>query len=94
LAWQIEFPPEAEKQLSKIDRQVAKRIVNFLRERIATAEDPRSMGKILKGVLREFWRYRVGDYRIITKIEDSRLLVLMIRVAHRREVYRHQNPPK
>ena len=88
MAWQIEFTPEAEKQLSKIDRQIAKRIVRFLRERIATAENPRSIGKVLKGVLREFWRYRVGDYRIVSRFEDCRMLILVIRVAHRREVYR------
>ena len=88
MAWQIEFTPEAEKQLAKIDRQSAKRITNFLRERIATAENPRSLGKALKGVLREFWRYRVGDYRIVCRIEDDRLLVLVVRMAHRREVYR------
>jgi mRNA interferase RelE/StbE len=88
LAWQIEFTPEAEKQLAKIDRQSAKRITNFLRERIAAAENPHSLGKALKGVLREFWRYRVGDYRIMCRIEDDRLLVLVVRVAHRREVYR------
>lgn len=92
MAWQIEFTHEAEKQLSKIDRQSAKRIFNFLRERIAQAEDPRSLGKALKGVLREFWRYRIGDYRIISRIEDDRLLVLVVRVAHRREVYRQQQP--
>jgi mRNA interferase RelE/StbE len=88
LAWQIEFTPEAEKQLSKIDRQSAKRIINFLSERIAPVEDPRTAGKALKGVLREFWRYRVGNYRIICKIEDDRLLILVVRVAHRSEVYR------
>jgi mRNA interferase RelE/StbE len=74
LAWQIDFTPEAEKQLSKIDRPSAKRIINFLSERIAPAEDPRTAGKALKGVLSEFWRYRVGNYRIICKIEDERLL--------------------
>jgi mRNA interferase RelE/StbE len=88
LAWQIEFTPEAEKQLAKIDRQPAKRIIHFLRERVAIAEDPRRLGKALKGVLREFWRYRVGDYRIICRIEGDRLLVLVVRVAHRREGYR------
>jgi mRNA interferase RelE/StbE len=88
LAWQIDFTPEAEKQLSKIDRPSAKRIINFLSERIAPAEDPRIAGKALKGVLREFWRYRVGNYRIICKIEDERLLILVVRVAHRSDVYR------
>ncbi len=88
MAWQIEFTPDAEKQMAKIDRQSAKRITNFLRERIAEADNPRSLGKSLKGVLREFWRYRVGDYRIICRIKNDRLLVLVVRVAHRREVYR------
>ena len=88
LAWQIEFTQEAEKQLSKIDRQSAKRILKYLRERIAPSDNPRSFGKALKGVLREFWRYRVGNYRIICRIEDNRMLVLVVRVAHRRGVYR------
>jgi mRNA interferase RelE/StbE len=88
LAWQIEFTPEAEKQLSKIDRQSAKRIVKFLRERISPAENPRTYGKALRGVLREFWRYRVGDHRIICSIQDDRLLILVIRVAHRSDAYR------
>jgi mRNA interferase RelE/StbE len=87
LAWQIEFTEEAEKQLAKPDRQSARRITAFLRDRVATADDPRSLGKSLKGVLREFWRYRVGDYRIICRIEGDRLLILVVRVAHRRNVY-------
>ena len=88
MAWRIEFTPEAEKQLSKIERQSAKRIIQFLKDRISPAEDPRAFGKPLKGALREFWRYRVGDYRIMCRMEDAQLLVLVIRVAHRREVYR------
>ena len=88
MAWRVEFTPEAEKQLSRIERQSAKRIIQFLRDRISPAEDPRTPGKPLKGVLREFWRYRVGDYRIMCRIENDQLLVLVIRVAHRREIYR------
>ena len=88
MAWQIEFTPEAEKQLSKIDRQSAKRIISFLSERITPAEDPRTTEKALKGVLREFWRYRAGNYRIICKIEDDRMLILVVRIVHRRDVYR------
>jgi len=88
LAWRIDFSPKAEKELAGIDRSAAKRIVAYLREKVATSQDPRSLGKPLKGVLREFWRYRVGDYRIVTKIEDECVLVLVVRVAHRREAYR------
>ena len=88
MAWRIDFSPKAEKELAGNDRPCAKRIVAYLREKVATSQDPRSLGKPLKGVLREFWRYRVGDYRIVTKIEDERVLVLVVRGAHRREAYR------
>ena len=88
LAWKIEFTPEAEKQLERLDKQVAKRITRFLKERVAVLEDPRALGEPLKGRLREFWRYRVGDYRILCHIEKGRLLVLVVRVGHRRDVYK------
>lgn len=85
--WKIEFTPNAAKSLSKIDRSAARRIIRYLRERLENCEDPRSHGKALKGVLREFWRYRVGEYRIIARIEDNQLLILVVRIAHHREVY-------
>ena len=87
MAWRIEFDEAAEKELAKLDRQVARRIVKFLRERVT--EDPRSVGEALKGsTLGAFWKYRVGDYRIIASIEDGALRVLVVRVGNRREVYR------
>ncbi len=88
MAWRIEFTPEAEKQLAKLDKESAKRITRFLRERVASLNDPRSLGEPLKGRLREFWRYRVGDYRILCRVEGGRLLVLVVRIGHRRDVYR------
>lgn len=88
MTWRIEFAPDAGKQLSKIDRQSAQRIIAFLRERVAKTEDPRQLGSLLKGVLREFWRFRVGHYRVLTRIEDDRLLVLVVRLGHRKTVYR------
>ena len=88
MAWLIEFTPEAEKQLAKIDRKTAKRITRFLSERVAEAENPRELGHSLKGALREFWRFRVGDYRILTRVEDNRLVVLVVRIGHRRQIYR------
>ena len=89
MAWKVEFSVEADRELDKLDAQQTKRILKFLRERIAKLEDPRSLGKPLQGSrLGEFWRYRVGDYRLICKIEDDRLLVLVLRVAHRKEIYR------
>ena len=87
--WTIEFAPEAVRELDKLDRQVARRILKFLRDRVAKLQDPRSLGSALKGSkLGEFWKYRVGDYRIICRIEDDRLLILVLRIGHRQEIYR------
>jgi mRNA interferase RelE/StbE len=89
MAWKVEFSVEADRELSKLDKQHARRLLKFLRERVARLEDPRSIGKALQGSrLGEFWRYRVGDYRLICKIEDERLIVLVLRIGHRKEIYR------
>lgn len=89
MAWRIEFAPGAVKELEKLDRQVARRILVFLHERVAQLEDPRSVGEALKGSkLGEFWKYRVGDYRIISSIEDGALKIMVVRIGNRREVYR------
>lgn len=89
MAWRIEFEDTALKELAKLDKQVARRILVFLRERVAVLDDPRSVGEALKGSrLGEFWKYRVGDYRIITNIEDGVMCILVLKVGNRREVYR------
>lgn len=89
MAWKIEFSAEADRELNNLDRQHAKRIVKFLSGRVAKLADPRSIGKALQGSrLGEFWRYRVGPFRLICRIEDERLLVLVLRIGDRKEVYR------
>jgi mRNA interferase RelE/StbE len=89
LAWLIEFERAAEKDLHRLDKQVALRIVRFLRERVAVLDNPRSIGEALAGSkLGNYWRYRVGDYRIIADIQDARLCVQVVRLGNRREVYR------
>lgn len=89
MVWKIEFDPAAERELSRLDPQIARRILVFLRDRIASLDDPRSIGEALKGSqLGEFWKYRVGDWRIIANIEDDVLRILIIRIGNRREVYR------
>jgi len=89
MIWSIEFEREAEKEIRRLDRQVALRIVRFLRERVAVLENPRSIGEALVGpTLGDYWKYRVGDYRIIVDIQDARLRVLVVRIGNRREVYR------
>ncbi len=87
--WQVSFDPAAERELKKLDPQIARRILKFLFERVAMAADPRRLGAALKGSrLGEFWKYRIGDYRAIVRIEDRVMLVLVVRIGNRREVYR------
>jgi mRNA interferase RelE/StbE len=89
MAWKVELIPAAERELDKLDPQIARRILAFLRDRVAQLDDPRSIGEALKGSsLGDFWKYRVGDYRIISTIEDGALRVLVLRIGNRREVYR------
>ncbi|MFM8900049.1 MAG: type II toxin-antitoxin system RelE family toxin [Burkholderiales bacterium] len=89
MAWQIELTATAAKQLGQLDKSIAKRIVTFLRSRLAQMDDPRLSGKALTGAqLGAFWRYRVGDYRLICDIQDDKLCVLVIEIGNRREVYR------
>lgn len=88
MAWAIEYTETARKQLHKLDRSVARRIVEFLDQRVAVKEDPRELGKPLSGPLGKLWRYRVGDYRIVCEIRDDVVAVLVVRIGHRREIYR------
>lgn len=89
MAWRIEVSETAEKQLAKLDKPVAKRLRSFLRERLASLDDPRSIGQALRGSeLGEFWKYRVGDWRLICQIQDAKILITVIRLGNRREVYR------
>ena len=88
MAWTIEFVPAAAKELKKLDRGEAARIVSTLEKRIATLDDPRSVGAPLKGEHEGYWRWRIGDYRVIARVENERVLILIVRVAHRRDVYR------
>lgn len=89
MAWLIKFDDKAKKDLSALDKAMAKRITAYLRDRVSTLDDPRSIGEALKGSkLGAFWEYRVGDYRIIASIEDGALCILVVRIGNRREVYR------
>lgn len=87
MVWTIDYADSARRQLHKLDRRVARRIVDYMDERVAPLENPRSRGKALAGPLGEFWRYRVGDYRVICTIEDSTLRILVVRIGDRRNVY-------
>lgn len=89
MAWQIEFDPDAVKDLKKLDRVVQTRIIDFLKTRLAPMDNPRAIGEALAGnKLGNYWKYRVGDWRIICDLQDGRIVVRVLRVGNRREVYR------
>jgi len=87
LTYQIEFLDDAFKDLKKLGKPAQKRILKYLKERVSNCENPRDFGKPLKGSLYNLWRYRVDKYRIICRIEDDRLCVLVVRIAHRSKSY-------
>ncbi len=90
MAWKIDLTPEAAAQLGKLGTAEARRILKFLHERLPGRKDPRELGEALKGVLRAYWRYRVGDYRILCRIEDNVLTVLVVQIEHRSTVYKRR----
>jgi mRNA interferase RelE/StbE len=89
LAWIINYTESALRQLKKLDRPTALRILDYMDERVALADDPRTLGKSLVGLkLGAYWRYRVGDVRVICNIQDRELCVLVVEIGHRKQVYR------
>ena len=88
MAWTIEYTATAKTQLRKLDRQAALRIVDYMDSRVAELDDPRALGNVLTGPLEGLWRYRVGNCRVLCEIEDRVLRVLVVRIGHRRAVYR------
>ncbi|WP_018866621.1 MULTISPECIES: type II toxin-antitoxin system RelE/ParE family toxin [unclassified Thioalkalivibrio] len=87
MAWRIEYAHSTRKAVQKLDRKARQRIRQYLEERVAHLDDPRELGKPLKGRLTQLWRYRVGDYRVICELRDESLVVLVVRIGHRKEVY-------
>ena len=87
MRWNFELSPEAVKQLEKIGPSAAESILGFLEKRIRGAADPMAFGKALRGELKGFWRYRVKDYRILCRIEECRVVVIVIAVGHRSSIY-------
>ena len=88
MAWKVEISATAEKQIDKLDRPTQLAIRDYLRDRVLASGNPRTLGKTLTGPLAGLWRYRVGDLRVLCQIRDEVLVVLVLRVAHRRDVYR------
>jgi mRNA interferase RelE/StbE len=85
--WKIEWSKEAQKQLEKLDPQIKKKILKYLRETLKEWSDPRQRAEKLVEDKAGWWRFRVGDYRLIFEIEDHILIILIIKVGHRKEIY-------
>lgn len=91
MAWKIRFDPAAERELDSLDRPIARRILKFLTERLAPADNPRSLGAPLTGSkLGDFWKYRIGKYRVIASIEDKTVTILVLKVNKRSDVYKQK----
>ncbi|WP_192181299.1 type II toxin-antitoxin system mRNA interferase toxin, RelE/StbE family [Mesorhizobium amorphae] len=88
MAWTLEYARSARKFIEKLDPQTRHRVRDFIENRIAVLDNPREAGKPLKGPLATFWRYRVGDYRIICDVQDDRLVILVVTIGRRGDVYR------
>ncbi len=88
MAWEIEYTDTARRQLRKLDKPSARRILDYMDQRVAPLADVRSLGKALRGPLGEFWRYRVGEYRIVCEVLDKQLRILVVRVDARKDIYR------
>ncbi|MDE7055658.1 MAG: type II toxin-antitoxin system RelE/ParE family toxin [Lactobacillus sp.] len=90
MGWKVEITPEANVALKKLGTAEAQRVLKFLFNRIHGRENPREIGENLKGNLREYWRYRVGDYRILCRLEDENITVFVIQIGNRREIYKNK----
>jgi mRNA interferase RelE/StbE len=88
LIWKVRIDTHAVKQLKKLDKPIQKKIINFLNNKISGCNNPRYLGKPLKGKLSGLWRYRLGDYRIICKIQDYKVTVLVLNIKHRKNIYK------
>ena len=89
MTWAINYTESALRQLKKLDKSIALLVLDYMDERVATLDDPRTLGKSLVGLkLGAYWRYRVGDIRVICSIQDGEMCVLVVELGNRREVYR------
>lgn len=88
MVWKIEYLKSVSKDLKKVDKQTINRIKNFLENRLVNLDNPRSIGEALKGsILGNLWKYRVGDYRIVASIQDTKLTILIVHAGNRKDIY-------
>lgn len=87
MTWTVEWHDKARRELRKLNPSIQETILRFFRERIMTEGDPRRFGKALRHDHKGLWRYRIGDYRVVCQIQDTRLIILVLAVGHRRHIY-------
>jgi mRNA interferase RelE/StbE len=85
--WKVEFDSDAMHEFARLDKSVQNRILRYLRQRIATDQNPRRFGAPLRKSLTGFWKYRIGDYRLICKVDDNTVTVVVVNVGHRKNIY-------
>ena len=87
MKYKVEYTKAAVKQFKKMDKRIAALILSYIGEKLVDCENPRLYGKALRGNLDDIWRYRVGSYRILAKIEDDKVLIIVVELGHRKEIY-------
>lgn len=88
MGWRVEFLPAADKTLGRLDRQHQRRIQKFIQARLLTDDDPHRLGEACTGPLKGYWKYRIGDYRLVCEIQDRARVILVIAIGDRKELYR------
>ena len=88
MRYSVEYTKVAVKQLKKMDKKIAAFIFSYIEEKLLDCDNPRVFGKALQGNLNDKWRYRVGDYRILAKIEDEKVVITVVEVGHRKDIYK------
>lgn len=94
MTWTIKFIPKIKKELRRLDKKDSKALLDFLEFEVLSLDDPRTLAIPLKKNLKEFWKFRVGQYRVIADIQDDELIILVIRVANRKDVYTKFKKPR
>ena len=88
MTWNVEFSRSAKKQFARIDRTWQQTILDYLEDDVAALDEPRSRGRALSGSLAGYWRFRIGDYRVICAISDDTATMLVLQIGHRSKIYR------
>lgn len=88
MKYSVEYTPQAIKELKKIDKYTRSLIFGWIEKNLVDCENPRQFGKALKGNRNDQWRYRIGDYRLLAEIKDDKVIILVLTVGHRRDVYK------